>query len=261
MADVLDKKLTEILDKKLASFKAEIEITIKENIDKAFASQYSKINKRLQDIEKAQQFQSDQYESFKEQIGGILRVNTELKNENEHLLKRIRDLEKKDQQRSKAIDDLEQYGRRSMVEVSGIPRLQNENCEALMIEIGKKIGIEIKHDDIEVSHRNSRKEDAVVITKFTSKKICDLFSKKEVKNQVKKLKAIDLGFTESSDQRLFINESLTQRNKNLLHLTKIKKRELEFKFVWTRNGNIFIRKNESSPVKKINFISDLDSLE
>eukprot|EP00794_Sanderia_malayensis_P016569 gene16569-18252_t len=44
---------------------------------------------------------------------------------------------KKDQQRSKAIDDLEQYGRRLMVEVSGIPRLQNENCEELMIEIGK----------------------------------------------------------------------------------------------------------------------------
>eukprot|EP00794_Sanderia_malayensis_P007641 gene7640-8482_t len=109
MADVLDKKLSEILDIKLASFKAEIETTIEENIDKAFASQ---------------------------------------------------DLEKKDQQRSKAIDDLEQHGRRSMVEVSGIPRLQNENCEALIIEIGKKIGIEIKHDDIEASHRNSRKEDA-----------------------------------------------------------------------------------------------------
>eukprot|EP00794_Sanderia_malayensis_P016317 gene16317-17960_t len=100
-----------------------------------------------------------------------------------------------------------------------------------------------------------------VITKFRSRKICDLFFKKEVKNQIKKLKAINLGFTESSDQRLFINESLTQRNKNLLRLTKIKKRELEFKFVWTRNGNIFIKKNESSPVKKINFISDLDSLE
>eukprot|EP00794_Sanderia_malayensis_P010440 gene10440-11533_t len=231
MADVLDKKLSEILDKKLASFKAEIEITIKENTDKALASLYSKINKRLQDIEKAQQFQSD------------------------------KDLENKDQQRSKAIDYLEQYGCRSMVEVSGIPRLQNENYELLMIELGNKIGIKFKQDDIEASHRNSQEEDAVIITKFASRKICDLFFKKEVKSQVKKLKAINLGFTESSDPRRFINKSLTQRNQNLIRLTKIKKRELEFKFVWTRNGNIFITKNKSPSVKKINLISDLDSLE
>ncbi|MCP4883697.1 MAG: hypothetical protein GY908_07890 [Flavobacteriales bacterium] len=58
-------------------------------------------------------------------------------------MKRIRDIEKKDLQSQKALDDLDHYGRRSMIEISGIPRAQNENCKALVIEIGKKIGIEI----------------------------------------------------------------------------------------------------------------------
>ena len=258
-----EEKLAKLLDKKLNSFKAEIEKSIEEKINKAFASQFKAINLKLQEIEKAQQFQSEQYESLRLQVGNVLRINTELKDENEQLLKRIRDVEKKDLQRQKALDDLEQYGRRSMIEISGIPRSQNENCEALIIEVGKKIGVEIEEKDIEVSHRNSAKQDAAIITKFASRKVSDKFLEKNAKIKAKKLKAADLGFEQQSDagRRLFINESLTQRNKNLLRLTKLKKNELDYKFVWTRNGNIFVRKNETAPIKKINFTSDLDSLQ
>ena len=120
-----EEKLAELLHKKFNSFKAEIEKSIEEKINKAFASQFKAINIKLQEIEKAQQFQSEQYESFRLQVGNVLRINTELKDENEQLLKRIRDVEKKDLQRQKALDDLEQYGRRSMIEISGIARSQN----------------------------------------------------------------------------------------------------------------------------------------
>eukprot|EP00794_Sanderia_malayensis_P020922 gene20922-22977_t len=41
--------------------------------------------------------------------------------------------------------------------------------------------------------------------------------------------------------------------KNLLRLTKIKKRELDYKFVWTRNGSIYIQKNESARYRKLTF--------
>ncbi len=81
------EKLAELLDKKFNSFKAEIEKSIEENINKAFASQFKAINIKLQEIEKAQQIQSEQYESFILQVGNVLRINTELKDENELLLK------------------------------------------------------------------------------------------------------------------------------------------------------------------------------
>ncbi|MCP4883698.1 MAG: hypothetical protein GY908_07895 [Flavobacteriales bacterium] len=70
------------MGKKFNSFKAEIEKSIKEKIDKAFASQFKAINIKLQEIEKAQLFQSQQYENFRLQVGNVLRVNTELKYEN-----------------------------------------------------------------------------------------------------------------------------------------------------------------------------------
>ncbi len=155
-------------------------------------------------------------------------------------MKRIRDIEKKDLQRQNALDDLDHYGRRSMIEIPGISRAQNENCEPLVIEIGKKIGIEIEERDIEVSHRNSTKQDAAIISKFASRKVSDEFLENNAKIKAKKLKAVDVGFEQQSDagRRLFNNESLTQRNKNLLRLTKLKK-----KTNWPTNlfpGQLFV---------------------
>ena len=45
---------------------------------------------------------------------------------------------------------------------------------------------------------------------------------------------------------IYINEHLTTRNKHLFNLAKDKKRSKNYKFLWTRNGKIFIRKDERS---------------
>ena len=90
---------------------------------------------------------------------------------------------------------------------------------------------------------------------------------KESKTKAKKLRTTDLGFALQSDStnpnqgKIYINESLTSRIKNLLRLTKIKKQEMNFKFIWTRNGSIFLRKDEKAPVFQVNFIADLDNIE
>ena len=83
---------------------------------------------------------------------------------------------------------------------------------------------------------------------------------REAKQILRNIKASDIGFEEVSN-KIFINKSLTKRNKNLLRLAKIKKRDVNFKFVWTKNGSILMRKNESARIIKTNFESDLDNLE
>ena len=139
----------------LQSFKSDLEgiskSTVKQEI-KNLVTSVSDRNKKLAEIERAQQFQSEQYDSFQNQIGHVLRINTELKRENEELNLRIRDLERKDQQRTKAIDDLEQYGRREMLEIGGIPRNNGENCEEIVIELAKKLNVNSGSSDIEACH-------------------------------------------------------------------------------------------------------------
>jgi len=45
---------------------------------------------------------------------------------------------------------------------------------------------------------------------------------------------------------LYINENLTQARKRLLWLTKQDAKKLKYDYVWTMNGKVYIRKDESS---------------
>jgi len=81
------------------------------------------------------------------------------------------------------------------------------------------------------------------VVRFISRKTKDavLAAKKETRNHTYKFRGEDV----------YINEHLTGHNKNLFRLAKIKKRSLNYKFLWTRSGKIFMRKTDSSPTISI----------
>ncbi len=98
----------------------------------------------------------------------------------------------------------------------------------------------LEKKDVEASHRNSGKIDAPIIVKLASRKSREKFLTKKAKSSLKKLSTSDLGFQqegeeeatqESNGKKIYINESLTRRNKDLLRVTKIKARELEYKYI------------------------------
>eukprot|EP00794_Sanderia_malayensis_P020917 gene20917-22971_t len=88
----------------------EIEQTVKIEIDNTLRSRLASIEEKWEEIEHSQQFHANQYETFRNQVGNLLRENTQLKNENVSLAARIKNLEKKDDDLAKSIDDLEQHG-------------------------------------------------------------------------------------------------------------------------------------------------------
>ena len=61
-------------------------------------------------------------------------------------------------------------------------------------------------------------------------------------------------------ENLYINENLTQRRKRLFWLTKQKAKELGYSFIWTNNGQIYVRETEESEKMHIKFENDLDKL-
>ena len=149
----MDKKeLEKLLNKSIAGLETRLEkslkAAIKEEIDQLLATRLSEIDSKLKEIEKSQSFLASQYEVFRNQVAYMLADNTKIKEENEKLVARIIQLEKIDKQRAKAIDDLEQYGRRNMVEVSGIPRQARENCGDIVLKLAAKINVELKAKEI-----------------------------------------------------------------------------------------------------------------
>ena len=60
--------------------------------------------------------------------------------------------------------------------------------------------------------------------------------------------------------RFFVNENLTQQRKKLLWATRQRANENQFKYVWTNNGNIFVRKNDDAALISIMNETDLYKL-
>jgi hypothetical protein len=68
----------------------------------------------------------------------------------------------------------------------------------------------------------------------------------------------DLGYVR--EDNIFITERLTSKNKELFKEVYKAKKEKYFKFIWTASGPIFLRRNETSPVLKVNSISDVQKV-
>ena len=57
--------------------------------------------------------------------------------------------------------------------------------------------------------------------------------------------------------RIYLNENLLQNLKILLGKVNQIRKSKQYKFLWTRNGNIYVRKNENTNVISITRNSDL----
>jgi hypothetical protein len=60
---------------------------------------------------------------------------------------------------------------------------------------------------------------------------------------------------------IFVSEHLSPDKKSLHAATRLKAKELSYKFVWVRNGKIFVRKSENAQARLINSRHYLDKLE
>eukprot|EP00794_Sanderia_malayensis_P005830 gene5830-6527_t len=92
----------------------------------------------------------------------------------------------------KAIDDLEQYGRREMLETAGIPTYCDQDCEEIAINLASKLCVTITSNDIAVAQRNSMREEATLLVKYNSSKICQKLLSKDAKREAKKSESLTL---------------------------------------------------------------------
>jgi len=79
-----------------------------------------------------------------------------LRSENKELQRTVQELRKTTSENQEAINSLEQYGRRECLEIKGLAWTQHENTDELIVATAKKLHVNIKKDDISVSHRLSK---------------------------------------------------------------------------------------------------------
>lgn len=73
-----------------------------------------------------------------------------------------------------------------------------------------------------------------------------------------RLNTKDLGFSDS--EQVYVNEHLTRECKQLLGATIGRKKEVNWRYVWTAGGKVLPRKDESAVAIQIRGIQDLDKV-
>ena len=211
------------------------------------------IEKNVEGVVKSQSFLSDQYENQKKTMDNLMKKNIKLEQEMNVVLQDNTKKIKKIEVLENEINHLEQYGRWDMLTLKGIPKQAGESTDDVIINVANMLEVDLSVRDIDISHRTSNNTDAGIIIKFNSRrKRNEIYGKrKNLKNKTVK----ELGF--NSDNKIYINESLTQKNGDLLKKTRKLKESKQLKHIWTKNGSIFVRETDDAETYNIKSITDI----
>ena len=220
----------------------------------------------IQSIKENQEFISNQYDDIRTEL-------TKIKQHIEEKDKKINQLEQNinwlNEELLKEIeknDALNQYGRRENLELHGIPVQKNENTDEIVISMMKHINIDLKASDISISHRlhskfnqkertSEDKSHPPIIVKFVRRQI-----RNQIYNKRTHLRKVqNFGVAGMTD--LFINENLTPKIKQLFGKANHLRKERGYKFIWTNNGMIYVRKNEKAQSLQITNEENLQKIQ
>ena len=97
-----------------------------------------------------------------------------------------------------------------------------------------------------------------IIVKFVKRDTKELFYKGRKNLSGKTTKDIDLG--RISDNNICISESLTAKNRVLFKECLKFRRNHKFKYIWTNQGRVYMRRDKDSPSKIISCQADLKGI-
>ena len=258
-----NKELTNLVKEMEASLKVHIERSIHEAMEKQeekfniavnkLLNQFKEQQKEIDEISESQKFINKEFEDIKIKL---TQINTGENPKIEEMENQIKELQKQLREESLMRDDLGQYIRRENLEFHGIPYTLNENTNHIVKQMVKKLNIEITDNDISTSHRLPpvAERHPAIIARFTNRNIRNtIYSKRATLAGTR-----DFGIKGMTD--LYINDNLTPRRKKLFYRAYKKRSELKYSYIWTMNGEIFVRKDSKSPKIQINNETDVANL-
>ena len=160
-------------------------------------------------LEESQRYISKDFEDQKRKMAEITKKNKQLENENAQLNNRITNLEKLVSTEQEKRIQLEQYERREMVEIRGIPMEQGEDCIRITEQICALVGM-TNNDIVEIAHRIKNGD---ITVKFRDRSSRDLLYKNKEKLKEKTAKYLDF----QEENLIFINELLAFDTRKLLY--------------------------------------------
>ena len=229
-----------------------------EKLEKILNEKLNPLSEQLKEALAMVNSLNTKYDKMEETLVVLQEENKALKEEHASLKAQVLSSANDLKSVQKSLNDLEQYTRRDSVEIRGIPlpeESQEEDTNEIVLQLSQKMGIPLERKDISVSHRiRSRSSvDPAIIVKFVRREVRERLYR--ARKRLKSITTADFGF--SVEKKIFINESLTPKNKELFKDCLRFKKDKSYKFLWTNAGKIFLRRNTDSPVILINSSVDI----
>ncbi|XP_045771607.1 uncharacterized protein LOC123878783 [Maniola jurtina] len=192
-------------------------------------------------------FINTQFEEMRAVIEEKSAVINQLKKENIHLQASVKDL-------TTRLNIVELHMRECNVEINGIPEHKTENLVNTVVQLSQVVKNNISVDDIQHATRvaklnKSTDKPRSVIVKLRTTKHRDALlaavAQYNKKNPEDKLSSHHLGIG-GARAPIYVSEHLTPGSKSLHAATRIKAKEMKYRFTWIRNGKIYVRKDEFS---------------
>lgn len=135
---------------------------------------------------------------------------------------------------------IEQYSRKTNVEIQGIPVTEKENVVNIAVDVGAALGLELKKEDVMVAHRVPTYRPMAtppLIVQLRDRRMKDAWitAFKQTRTRGLTANTINSAFPPS---KIFVNEHLTPETKNLLRLAKERARELGYAYAWCKEGKV-----------------------
>ena len=236
------------------------------NLSKVLNSKLSLLEKVIEDVRDGQNgivqsisFLNEKFEEMKTVTTKLEKDNGQLQQSNNRLQRQVEDL-------TRQVTDLDQYHRRVNLEFAGVPEEEGEDPDKLVLQIAKKIHPGISAADIDVVHRlgkansDGSRGPRTIIARFTNRR-----SRNAIYDGKRKLQHVttkDLGFRRSNGNgRIYVNENLVASTRELLKETNKARRSAGYKYLWTNNGRIYVKKDDRSIPSLISKKEDLSKLQ
>lgn len=199
-------------------------------------------NDNCSDLTESVNFMRGKFDNFGKQLQEIVSSLKEMRDENKVLKEHNIKLHNEISFLSNRVNILEQKAIENFIEIIGVPEFKEEDCLNTAKIMADKLGVEstvIKAFRVQSKTVNKSRKLVVELTCHQSSInaiIC-----------LKKQKPKGNMFHEKwGSEAIYVNNYLTQFNRNLHFKTKIFAREAGFKYVWFKDSKLFIKKNENS---------------
>ena len=160
------------------------------------------------------------------------------------------------------LNDLEQYSRRLCLSITGVPENPNEDTNQMVMDLAKMAGVDVAPRDIDVSHRvgaprqGKARPIIVRLTNFAARQT--LYNARRELRKPRPLR--DSTVSPETANGVFISDSLTRDNQQILFKARQLKREQKISAAWSDVGKLKVRVTQGGPTRIIRTLQELTRL-